>query len=74
MRRLAKALKRVSATQEGVILMDITCTTTKEKIANSQGSVSFPCPKCGKETIVRSGHARAIAAVYTCPACTFEGP
>ena len=54
--------------------MDITCTTTKKKIANTEGSASFPCPNCGKAIIVRSGHARAIAAKYKCPVCGFEGP
>ena len=54
--------------------MDITCSSTNKKVANTEGSTSFPCPKCGKTTIVRSSHARSIATVYKCPECGFEGP
>ena len=51
-----------------------TCNSTNVSIANNKGSVSFPCPNCGKQTIVRSSNARKIAAKYTCPECGFIGP
>ena len=53
---------------------DNTCSSTGNKIVNDAGSVKFNCPKCGKSTIIRSGHARTIVAKYTCPECGFEGP
>ena len=43
-------------------------------ITNTSGSVTFPCPKCGKSTILRSRNEREIAAKYTCSECGFTGP
>ncbi|MFW5746175.1 MAG: zinc finger domain-containing protein, partial [Nanoarchaeota archaeon] len=48
-------------------------SVTKSNIANDDGSVEFPCPKCGT-MIARSRHERAIVAKYSCPKCGFEGP
>ncbi len=53
---------------------DLICSSHNMKIANMSGSVTFMCPKCGKGKIVRSRHAREIAAKYTCPSCGFTGP
>ncbi|MCB9358338.1 RNA-binding protein [Candidatus Woesearchaeota archaeon] len=39
-----------------------------------QGNVTFKCPACGKEEIIRSKHDRQIAAPYKCSKCGFEGP
>jgi len=39
-----------------------------------EGSVIFPCPKCGETEIVRTFHAREIATKYVCQKCEFEGP
>ncbi|MDO8510786.1 MAG: zinc finger domain-containing protein [Nanoarchaeota archaeon] len=49
------------------------CISTKKRIDNDQGAVSFPCPKCGDYEIVRSSYARVNGLKYTCP-CGFEGP
>ncbi|MBS3128040.1 hypothetical protein J4410_02755 [Candidatus Woesearchaeota archaeon] len=38
------------------------------------GTTSFPCPQCGKTTIVRTRHERQIATKYRCAQCNFEGP
>ena len=43
-------------------------------VTNDQGSTSFPCPKCGKTTIIRTKNERANAAKFTCHACGFVGP
>jgi predicted RNA-binding Zn-ribbon protein involved in translation (DUF1610 family) len=43
-------------------------------VANDNGSVIFPCPKCGEEDIVRSMNSRQIVVKYTCSKCGFEGP
>lgn len=43
-------------------------------IANDDGSVMFPCPKCGETQIVRSKHSRQIVTKYVCNECGFEGP
>ena len=50
------------------------CISTKKRIENDQGSVSFPCPKCADFEIVRSTYARANAIKYSCPNCNFTGP
>lgn len=50
------------------------CISTKKSITNDGGAVKFLCPNCGKYTIIRSQHARKIAAKYICPECSFEGP
>ncbi|MGM5483556.1 MAG: zinc finger domain-containing protein [Nanobdellota archaeon] len=49
------------------------CISTKRSISNDEGSVVFPCPKCGNE-IVRSREARQKFASYECPNCGFTGP
>ena len=38
------------------------------------GSVSFPCPNCGKTTISRSFNERRLATPYKCSGCQFVGP
>lgn len=38
------------------------------------GSVSFPCPNCGKTTISRSFNERRLATPYKCQKCAFVGP
>jgi predicted RNA-binding Zn-ribbon protein involved in translation (DUF1610 family) len=50
------------------------CTATKKRIDNDSGAVVFPCPKCGKQEIVRSSFARRNAIKYHCSACEFTGP
>jgi len=50
------------------------CNSTKRSVSNDQGSVQFPCPKCGKHTIVRSSEARKAGLKYTCPCGEFTGP
>lgn len=43
-------------------------------VTNQAGSVSFPCPKCGETTIMRTRNEREIAAKYACSQCGFSGP
>lgn len=50
------------------------CNSTGRRLTNDRGSVSFPCPKCGDETIHRSSQARKAVIPYTCKQCGFEGP
>ncbi len=47
---------------------------SNQSVANDAGSVQFPCPDCGEETIVRSRHSREIVVRYTCSKCGFTGP
>jgi len=54
--------------------METKCNSASISIANDSGSVQFPCPKCGKTTIVRSTLARKNAMKYKCSECGFEGP
>ncbi|HIH39919.1 TPA: RNA-binding protein [Candidatus Woesearchaeota archaeon] len=51
---------------------ELTCISCRKKITNTDGAVSFNCPKC-KEKIIRCGHCRSIAAKYICK-CGFSGP
>jgi Zn-ribbon RNA-binding protein len=59
---------------KGKTMEEKICLSTKRKVANDSGSVSFKCPKCLDYEIVRSTHARSNAIKYTCPKCGFEGP
>ncbi len=49
-------------------------TATKSSITNDTGSVSFPCPNCGKTQIVRTKSERENVVKYTCTECGFTGP
>ncbi|MFH1399609.1 MAG: zinc finger domain-containing protein [Candidatus Woesearchaeota archaeon] len=51
-----------------------TCLSCGKRTTNKSGSAIFPCPNCGKTTIVRCLHCRQIARKYKCPECGFEGP
>jgi predicted RNA-binding Zn-ribbon protein involved in translation (DUF1610 family) len=50
------------------------CVSTKKRIDNDLGAVSFKCPSCGKFEFNRSTFARQNAIKYTCPSCGFVGP
>lgn len=50
------------------------CTSCNVNIVNDQGAVKFPCPNCGKYTVIRCSKCRKIVAKYKCPNCGFEGP
>ena len=50
------------------------CSSTKVRIDNDPGSVTFKCPQCGEYEIVRGTSARANAIKYKCPGCGFSGP
>ncbi len=52
----------------------ILSTTSKDNIANDVGAVTFDCPKCGFDNIVRSSGERKNVTTYTCPKCGFTGP
>ncbi len=53
---------------------EIKCSSCKVRIANSEGTARFMCPKCGKEEIIRCKHCRSTSAKYKCHSCGFEGP
>ena len=53
---------------------NLKCSSTGENVANVAGSVSFKCPNCLDNLIVRSKYARVIAAPYKCAKCGFDGP
>jgi hypothetical protein len=50
------------------------CTSCKVSIANDISAVKFPCPNCGKHTVIRCSKCRKIVSKYKCPLCGFEGP
>lgn len=49
-------------------------STLGNNVANTAGSVSFTCPNCEQEQILRTRNEREIVAKYTCPNCGFTGP
>jgi len=59
--------------QSGTNMQAKVCISTKKRIDNDEGAVTFLCPKCGDYEIVRSSFARVNGLKYTCP-CGFEGP
>ena len=50
------------------------CGSCNTSIVNDIGAVKFPCPKCGKYTVIRCLKCRKIVSKYKCPNCGFEGP
>lgn len=50
------------------------CTSCKTSVVNDTGAVRFPCPNCGKYTIIRCSNCKKIVTKYKCPNCGFEGP
>ncbi|HHE36476.1 MAG TPA: DUF1610 domain-containing protein [Candidatus Woesearchaeota archaeon] len=50
------------------------CISCNMSIVNDSSAVRFPCPNCGKHTIIRCSKCRKIVAKYKCPVCGFEGP
>jgi predicted RNA-binding Zn-ribbon protein involved in translation (DUF1610 family) len=50
------------------------CISCNTSVVNDPGSVRFPCPNCGKHTIIRCSNCRKIVTKYKCPLCGFEGP
>ena len=57
-----------------MVKKDSVCTSCNCKLMSSQGSVSFQCPECTKEEIVRCSDCRKNSIRYMCSACKFEGP
>jgi predicted RNA-binding Zn-ribbon protein involved in translation (DUF1610 family) len=53
---------------------NLVCISCKKRISNTEGSIKFMCPKCGKYQIIRCKHCREIVAKYKCPECGFVGP
>ncbi|MBD3263334.1 DUF1610 domain-containing protein [Candidatus Woesearchaeota archaeon] len=50
------------------------CTSCNKIVTNDRFATNFPCPECGKETIVRCGKCRRTSAKYPCSECEFIGP
>jgi len=50
------------------------CSSCYINVVNDSAAVKFPCPNCGKSTIIRCSKCRKIVTKYKCPVCGFEGP
>ncbi len=50
------------------------CISCHRKVANSEATTMFRCPKCQGYEIVRCGNCRKNAVAYVCPSCNFRGP
>ncbi|HZY70693.1 MAG TPA: zinc finger domain-containing protein [Thermoplasmata archaeon] len=56
-----------------VVFSELGCTSCGSALGGI-GSVKFPCPDCGQETIGRDRRCRDQSVLYRCPRCGFEGP
>lgn len=56
-----------------MIKKDLFCTSCNTKLVSSFGAVSFKCPSCNKQEIVRCPDCRKKSIKYIC-SCGFEGP
>ncbi len=50
------------------------CNTCGVNVLARANFVQFPCPKCGKETIIRCSNCKISKNKYTCKSCGFTGP
>lgn len=50
------------------------CNSCKQQITNDVGTVTFICPQCSKNPIIRCVHCRKAATKYQCHECGFRGP
>ena len=57
-----------------MVKKELKCNSCNVKVGNMPGAVTFMCPSCGKQQIIRCEHCRRVAAKYICPSCGFEGP
>jgi len=57
-----------------MVKKDSVCTSCKSRLIGASGSVSFLCPSCGTEEIIRCTSCRKKSVKYVCPKCSFEGP
>ena len=53
---------------------DLRCTSCNVNIGARANFVSFSCPSCGKELIVRCNNCKEASSRYICKSCGFEGP
>ena len=57
-----------------IIIKGDKCASCNVSIVNDIAAVKFPCPNCGKYTVIRCSKCRKIVTKYKCPGCGFEGP
>ncbi|HJW96581.1 MAG TPA: zinc finger domain-containing protein [archaeon] len=50
------------------------CTSCGMKIEAEDRWVRFPCPKCGKQKIIRCNKCKKLMNSYECKKCGFIGP
>ena len=50
------------------------CTSCGVKIEAEDNWVKFPCPKCGKQKIIRCNKCKKLMNAYECKKCGFIGP
>jgi len=55
-------------------MAEIKCSSCKTPVTNTSGTVSFDCPSCGNQELIRCKHCREVGVRYKCPECEFEGP
>lgn len=53
---------------------DMRCASCNLHISAVKNFVTFPCPSCSKELIIRCDVCKAGDVKYVCPQCNFEGP
>ncbi len=69
--RLQASEKEVQKEEAGAHMK---CTSCGIKIEAEDKWVKFPCPKCGKQRILRCDKCKRLMNIYECPKCGFTGP
>jgi len=68
----AEKTEEKEETDSGSTLMK--CTSCGVKIEAEEKWVRFPCPKCGKQRIIRCDKCKKLMNSYECKKCGFIGP
>ncbi len=50
------------------------CSSCGKRIEAEDTWVEFPCPSCGKESIIRCEKCKSTMVSYECGKCGFTGP
>jgi predicted RNA-binding Zn-ribbon protein involved in translation (DUF1610 family) len=48
------------------------CTSCNREVVKDY--IEFPCPRCGKEKIIRCSQCKTLSKEYKCRNCEFIGP
>ncbi|MFP3189884.1 MAG: zinc finger domain-containing protein [Thermoproteota archaeon] len=52
----------------------VRCSSCNRPIPPYERAIKFPCPNCGRTTIIRCERCRKLVNNYICINCGFKGP